>query len=55
MPTPRIGTGRKVVIEDEVLDALRLIAATRGETVSETIRHALRVYTKRIRRGGRAA
>lgn len=55
MPTPKIGTSRKVVIPDDVLDDLHVIAATRGETVSDTIRHALQVYVKRIRRGGRAA
>jgi hypothetical protein len=56
MPTPKIGTSRKVVIEDDVLDDLHLIAAHRGETVSEVIRSALRAYTKRtLRRGGRAA
>ncbi len=55
MPTPRIGTSRKVVIPDEVLDALHIIAAARGETVSDTIRDALRVYVKRARRRGRAA
>lgn len=55
MPTPKIGTNRKVVIEDDVLDALHVIAAARGETVSEVIREALRVYVRRVRRGGRVA
>jgi hypothetical protein len=55
MPTPKIGTSRKVVIPDDVLDALCVVAAARGETVSETIRTALRVYVKRMRRGRAAA
>jgi metal-responsive CopG/Arc/MetJ family transcriptional regulator len=55
MPTPKIGTSRKVVIPDDVLDALHMIAAHRGETVSDTIRDALRVYVKKCHRGRRAA
>lgn len=44
----RIGTGRKVRVPDDVLADLHVIAAHRGQTVSEVMRDALADYVRRV-------
>jgi hypothetical protein len=44
---PRIGYCRKINIEPDVIDDLRLIASLKGVPVSEVIREALRQYVRR--------
>jgi predicted transcriptional regulator len=51
---PRIGYSRKINIEPEVIDALRLIASARGVPVSAVIREALRQYVRRNFKRGAA-
>jgi hypothetical protein len=44
---PRIGYSRRINIEPEVIDALRVIAKLRAVPVSVVIREALRQYVRR--------
>lgn len=55
MGRPRIGKARKVVIPDDVMADLRLIAAMSGEPVSDVIRAALRHYTHHVLKRRRVA
>lgn len=48
MGRPAIGKARKVVIPDDVLTDLRLIAAMNGEPVANVIRAALRHYVRHV-------
>lgn len=47
MPNPKIGYSRRINIEPDVIDALRLIASANGVPVSRVIRDALRQYVRR--------
>lgn len=55
MGRPQIGVARKVVLPKNLLNDLRVIAAMRGEPVSETIRVALTEFVRRNGKGRRIA
>lgn len=51
MGRPRIGYSRRINIEPDVIEDLRLIASMKGVPVSAVIREALRQYVRRNVRG----
>jgi hypothetical protein len=51
MGRPRIGYSRRINIEPDVINELRVIASMRGVPVSTVIRDALRQYVRRAGKG----
>jgi hypothetical protein len=55
MGRPRIGYSRRINIEPDVINDLRVIAAMRGVPVSVVIRDGLRHYVGHVLKSRRAA
>lgn len=55
MGRPKIGYNRRINIEPDVINDLRLIASLRGVAVSVVIRDALRHYVQHVLKKRRAA